>query len=543
MASATPRSLVELLGPARLAAKPTTWTVDYLRLVGINFEDVDHVDDVSGKLTPKSKSHGDVKLAKKLTKKAPPSSKRAAFTELVSSPGMPFSHFCDSPPLHFAGTVVHQPNYSLYRIMEPASHGPWLGYFHHAREVPLHELSRWAIYDHFPAVTTLPKQGDDWTRHPYFVCILLSMAQVQRDYMKPTEQELYTCHLFVTDDNDAEFLHLFKVDMPSKFLHMIDRPGLARMSSPAVHHDGVEQPSTNTSDTAALLHKTKTRLLLLFDELPEWAKDNEFILSGWRPETNSQWECIKSMCYIHNETGNIYTHLLAAVWMVVLGLWWSVRAKELYPTANSDDAIVFFLFFLGGTVCYLLSTTYHVMSNHSHATHFFCLKLDFLGILVVTAGCFPPGLWYTFPCASRQVKFTWIAIDLTAQFIAAILVLFVKSFQAHKMRPLRGFVFSVMASSAFYPIAIKIMQVGWSRAATEYGASLYALTLLIYLCSVIIYALRVPEAWKPGFFDIWCQSHQIFHVGMAIGLTVHFMAFVRALDQFYVIKQGQCPDL
>lgn len=139
------------------------------------------------------------------------------------------------------------------------------------------------------------------------------------------------------------------------------------------------------------------------------------------------------------------------------------------------------------------------------------------------------------------------------------------------MQPLRGLVFSVMASSAFYPIIIKILQVGWSRADAEYGASLYALTILIYLCSVATYAvsvslrplldwnftkleilallisfimkqLRLTESWKPGYFDIWGHSHQIFHVGMAIGLTVHFLAFARALDQFYTTKKGQCLD-
>lgn len=64
-------------------------------------------------------------------------------------------------------------------------------------------------------------------------------------------------------------------------------------------------------------------------------------------------------------------------------------------------------------------------------------------------------------------------------------------------------------------------------------------TLLI---SLVTRQMRLTEAWKPGAFDIWGQSHQIFHVGMAIGLTVHFMAFTRAMDQFYSVKQGQCPD-
>jgi hypothetical protein len=50
--------------------------------------------------------------------------------------------------------------------------------------------------------------------------------------------------------------------------------------------DSAEQPSLDISDNTTLLQKAKTRVLLLFDELPEWAKDNQYILSGWRPETN-----------------------------------------------------------------------------------------------------------------------------------------------------------------------------------------------------------------------------------------------------------------
>lgn len=186
-----------------------------------------------------------------------------------------------------------------------------------------------------------------------------------------------------------------------------------RVLTPATQVDGItEQPNPDVSDDVTLLQKTKTRVLLLYDELPAWAQDNEHIHSGWRPETNSYWESIKSMVYIHNETGNIYTHLFAAIWMIMMGTWWGFHVKKQYPATNSDDEIVFFLFFLGGTVCYLLSTTYHVLSNHSHSTQLFCLKLDFVGILTVTAGCFPPGLWYTFPCTPRGVKITWITVSI-----------------------------------------------------------------------------------------------------------------------------------
>ena len=43
----------------------------------------------------------------------------------------------------------------------------------------------------------------------------------------------------------------------------------------------------------------------------------------------------------------------------------------------------------------------------------------------------------------------------------------------------------------------------------------------------------VVETWLLRYLG---PFDQIFHVGMAIGLTVHFLAFARALDQFYIAK-------
>ncbi|KAL4920369.1 hemolysin-III related-domain-containing protein [Aspergillus aurantiobrunneus] len=290
----------------------------------------------------------------------------------------------------------------------------------------------------------------------------------------------------------------------------------------------------------SLLGKAQASLRITWDELPEWCKDNEYIHTGFRPVSYSYWKCIQSMSYIHNETGNIYSHLAATIWVLALGSWWYAYAKEHYPQTTQDDLVVFSLLFLGGAACFTLSTIYHLLSNHSHATHDFCHKLDLLGIVTVTSGCFPPGLWYTFPCASRSTKATWIAVDLFAQFLAAIFVLFVKRFRTSAWRPLRGILFSFMASSAFYPIIIAVFQMGWAKADAEYGASIYALTIVIYVSSVFVYASRCPEAWKPGHFDIWGQSHQIFHIGMAIGFTVHCMAFMKAVHQFYDVKVGKC---
>ena len=150
--------------------------------------------------------------------------------------------------------------------------------------------------------------------------------------------------------------------------------------------------------------------LLLWDNLPEWSKDNEYIKSGFRPISNSYIDSFQSCFYLHNETGNICSHLLATLWMIGLPIYFYPYAKRHYPDADSDEWIVFGLFFLGGALCFALSTGYHILSNHSHAVHDVYHRLDLLGISTVTAGCFPPGMWYTFPCSARSTKMFWICV-------------------------------------------------------------------------------------------------------------------------------------
>ena len=335
-----------------------------------------------------------------------------------------------------------------------------------------------------------------------------------------------------------------------------------------------------------ILQSTKARCLnpqqnsfLPWDGLPQWAKDNEYRHSGYRQISHSYLESLRSCFYIHNETGNIYSHLLAMLWMVVLPIAFYPYAKEHYPSASGDDWTVFGLYFLGGALCFGLSIAYHAFSDHSHRVHDAYHRLDLLGISTVTAGCFPPGMWYRFPCADRSTKIFWISVrhrrfnnepvnftdavpqqlDLVAQLTAAIVILFVRLFRQPAWRPLRGFLFSFMASSAFYPIIYACFQHGYRQMDVEAGATRYAWTIVVYLTAVTMYGVsrtclafaslyrclhdlhlqqtRIPEAWKPGFFDLWGQSHQIFHVLMAIGLTVHFSAFAKAFDYTHNTKR------
>lgn len=44
--------------------------------------------------------------------------------------------------------------------------------------------------------------------------------------------------------------------------------------------------------------------------LPDWLKDNEYLIAGHRRPLHSFKACFKSVFRIHTETGNIWTHLI-----------------------------------------------------------------------------------------------------------------------------------------------------------------------------------------------------------------------------------------
>ena len=48
-------------------------------------------------------------------------------------------------------------------------------------------------------------------------------------------------------------------------------------------------------------------------EVSEWQRDNKYILSGYRAKKADYLEVFTSLTFLHNETCNVYTHLIGAL--------------------------------------------------------------------------------------------------------------------------------------------------------------------------------------------------------------------------------------
>lgn len=171
---------------------------------------------------------------------------------------------------------------------------------------------------------------------------------------------------------------------------------------------GLRRRRTSNSATDAVISKAKEleakvghALLVLWDDLPDWRRDNTYILSGYRAATNSYLGSVKSLFWLHNESVNIWTHLVGSLVFPAVGFFMYSIVAPRYPSANSDDILVFSCFFGGAAVCLGMSATYHLLCNHSPEVAKWGNKLDYSGIVALIVGSHVPSLYYGLFCLPK----------------------------------------------------------------------------------------------------------------------------------------------
>lgn len=174
-------------------------------------------------------------------------------------------------------------------------------------------------------------------------------------------------------------------------------------------------PPVSTTDKVvdaakSLEKRVEKALTVLWDDLPSWQQDNAYIHSGYRPASASFKKSFGSLGYLHNESVNIYSHLLGALFFSSCGVVLYTMIKPRYEKATTSDVLAFGCFFAGAAACLGMSATYHAISNHSPVVAKFGNKLDYVGIVFLIAGSFVPSIFYGFYCHPRLQEFYWTMV-------------------------------------------------------------------------------------------------------------------------------------
>ncbi|KAF9696931.1 hypothetical protein EKO04_004562 [Ascochyta lentis] len=301
---------------------------------------------------------------------------------------------------------------------------------------------------------------------------------------------------------------------------------MATTKSPASKaSEPTKEPETEVEQKTT---KAKQNLTHLWHELPPWQQDNHYITSGYRPASNSYLKSIHSLSYLHNETVNIYTHLLAALLFLATSYLLYSELKPRYDTASKEDVYVFSCFFAGAVACLGISGAYHTIQNHSHVVAVWGNKLDYLGIVGLIWGSFVPVLYYAFLAEPGLMRTYWTMITTLAAGTSIACIH--PQFRTPALRPVRALMFVLMGLSAVFPVLHGIKLYGVTHLQRSIGLNWVVLQGILYIAGAGLYAARIPEKWAPGRFDIWGSSHQIFHVLVVLAAASHLVGLVRAFD-------------
>ncbi|XP_056373858.1 adiponectin receptor protein 2 isoform X3 [Hyla sarda] len=303
------------------------------------------------------------------------------------------------------------------------------------------------------------------------------------------------------------------------------------------------------------------------DVLPDWLKDNDYLLHGHRPPMPSFRACFKSIFRIHTETGNIWTHLLGCVFFLCLGIFYMFRPNMAF-VAPVQEKVVFGFFFLGAILCLSFSWLFHTVYCHSEGVSRVFSKLDYSGIALLIMGSFVPWLYYSFYC-NPQPCFIYLIIIIVLG-IAAIVVSQWDLFATPQYRGVRAGecpgicqsyiavptyvpnvgspdffllspigVFIGLGLSGIIPTLHFVISEGFLKAATMGQIGWLVLMASLYITGALLYAARIPERFFPGKCDIWFHSHQLFHIFVVAGAFVHFHG-VSNLQEFRFTVGGGC---
>ena len=290
-------------------------------------------------------------------------------------------------------------------------------------------------------------------------------------------------------------------------------------------------------------HELEQRLTILWHELQPWQQDNHYIHSGYRPASNSYARSASSLTYLHNETVNIYTHLVGALgalyaggitlfasFSALRGSWGSAVLPRI-AEADTSDVLVFACFFGGAATCLSLSATYHLVSNHSHSVARWGNALDYLGIVALIWGSFVPSIFYGFKDEPGLAKTYWSMITVIG--VGCAIVSVKEKFRTPDWRQFRAGMFVTMGLSAILPVCHGLQLYSMDTLERRIGLSWLILQGVLYVLGAAVYAGRIPERWKPGHYDILGNSHQIFHVLVLLAAVSHFIGLTKAFDYWH----------
>ena len=262
----------------------------------------------------------------------------------------------------------------------------------------------------------------------------------------------------------------------------------------------------------------KIRGLTSISSQPFYLRFNRYIRYGYRPLSSSTL-CIKSLLYLHNESVNVYSHAITFIY------FFSQIFQPDLPLNTRTSVILFFIFWQGSCLSFLLSVIYHLFMCHNSGvtTYNTLLRFDITGVIWLSCFGMIPSIYIPlvyFP----NLAITFITIHLFTTFFFIWRALFSSD---TKLQRIYG-----LAIQWGYRIVFHSLRIfAWSGGHPDAFWYLI-LAEVIFAAGGITNACNFPEKTLPvnGKIIYFINSHTLMHYASAAGVYICLQQLINDLN-------------
>ncbi|PTB62273.1 hypothetical protein BBK36DRAFT_38911, partial [Trichoderma citrinoviride] len=262
----------------------------------------------------------------------------------------------------------------------------------------------------------------------------------------------------------------------------------------------------------AAARKAKSNLIHI-SGLPIPWRHNEYIFHGYR-FTESCTSCIQSIFRLHNESFNIWSHLLGFLYLIKTLAYNHPSVPEysdptkIYLTEGLIG--IYYMYLAAAIVCTACSVSWHTMRCISSGTTLSCFSsMDLMGVTSLALASVLITQFSAFADSPYQ-QLTYMGIS-TVLGTAAIASCWLPIMRATGSSWLRIGVWIGLVSEG---VAMPVVHLLWTKG-LHATLDLYGPMMPAYgpiMVGAILYASQFPECYWPGRFDYFGGSHNILHV-------------------------------
>lgn len=187
------------------------------------------------------------------------------------------------------------------------------------------------------------------------------------------------------------------------------------------------------------------------------------------------------------------------------------------------------VYILSALTCLMCSTIYHLFCDMNPAISIKLRHFDYAGISILISGSAFAIIYYSLYC--RTVLVTFYS-TCSFSFSFAVFVISLGDFiHRHENNMKKSLLYGGLGLLNIFPIVHMFYLCAYPAPESNdlpfnIGLVYMLASGVCYLLGLFIYTHKFPERYYPLIFDIWMNSHVIWHLCVFAGALLHFIALI-----------------